>query len=494
MKLILALLSAIQCHPPASSSRPPVFLEDRFDVSPAFQIRTVPGTQRLLSTPKLAVPALVDLVSVSCSVIRHPILFLMALPTLSDKAAGETKAQGSDDWPSWRGPGGQGVGERHANPPERWSATEGIAWTTELKGWGNSSPIISGDRLYITSQGDDDSLLVYSLDRDGGAIVWERNAGKGRLKTHVLHNMATPTPVSDGEHVWALFGTGDLICLSRTGETLWSRNLATDHGEYKILWGMGSSPRLYGGLLYTICLHSGPSYVLAIDKLTGKDVWKVDRKVPCRDEASDSYSSPVILESAGRVELLVSGCDHISAYDPLFGKELWTSAGLKIEHKYGRTMASPGVGEGIVVACSASMQGLGKAIAVRAGGTGDVTESRRLWQYEKFTPDCPTPLVYQGHAYLVRDDGIATCLDAKTGEVRWHKRIGRGTFKASPVAAAGRVYFAAESGDCIVAKAGPDDVVIAENHLDSSFTATPALVGNRIYLRSRSKVIAVGKR
>ncbi|HVR76639.1 MAG TPA: PQQ-binding-like beta-propeller repeat protein [Planctomycetota bacterium] len=396
-------------------------------------------------------------------------------------------------WSSWRGPGGSGISPE-SSAPERWSAAEGVLWTVDLPGWGNSSPVIDGDRLHVTSQTDDDDLHVTSIDRAKGTIAWTRSVGKGRLKSHKLHNMATPTPVAEEGVVWALFGTGDLLCLDRGGSVLWQRNLAADHGEYKILWGMGSSPALHGDLLYIACMHSGPSYVLAIDKKSGKEVWKTPRDLPCEGEAADSYSSPVVHPTGGRTEIIVAGADHVNAYDPLTGKELWRSAGTKIAHPYGRTMASPAVGEGLVVACSASVQGLGRMIAVRPGGDGDVTATHRLWEFEKFTPDCPTPLCLAGEVYVVRDDGVGSCLDARTGRLHWQKRLGRGDFKASPVASAGRVYFLSVDGDCIVLKAGPVHEVLAENHLEGNFIATPAIAGETIYLRSKDRVYAVGSK
>ncbi|MBI4601310.1 MAG: PQQ-binding-like beta-propeller repeat protein [Planctomycetes bacterium] len=423
--------------------------------------------------------------------LRDLAAFLEELGSRPDPAVSPAISAASPaEWSVWRGPGGRGVAAGPA--PERWSVDDGVLWTARLTGWGNSSPVVSSGRLHITAQTDDDALHAVSIDAATGKVLWDRVVGSGRLKAHQLHNMATPTPAAEGDRAWFLFGTGDLSCLDAAGEVVWRRNLARDHGEYRILWGMGSSPMLGGDLLYLCCQHPGPSYVLAVDKRTGKDVWKTERNLPCEGEATDSYSSPVLLEAAGRLELIVSGADHVTAYDPVTGKGLWISSGLKIDHPYGRTMASPGAGEGMVVACSASVQGLGKMIAVEAGGEGDVSATRKRWQYDKVTPDCPTPLVYEGHAYGVRDDGIASCLDLKTGELRWRRRL-QGDFKASPVAAAGRVYFLSTDGDCTVMRAGPKEDVVAESHLDGHFIATPALARGRIYLRSKDSVYAVGK-
>jgi outer membrane protein assembly factor BamB len=397
------------------------------------------------------------------------------------------------DWPGWRGPGGRGVSAEE-ELPVRWSASENLLWELELPRWGNSSPAVIGERLYLTAQNDDSELLVIAVDRRRGAIAWKHGAGRGRLKAHQLHNMATPTPVAEVDRVWALFGTGDLVALDRDGKPLWQRNLTAEHGEYQILWGMGSSPLLFGDKLFLICLHQGPSYVLAVDKHTGKDVWKMKRDLPCVGEATDSYSSPVLAEFQGRAELIVSGADHVNAYDPRAGKELWISSGLKIAHEYGRSITSPAAAGDLVVAASSNFSNLGRVIAVRAGGEGDVSESRRLWSYEKLSPDCPTPVCYRGLVYLVRDDGVGSCLDASSGEVKWSRRLFRGDVKASPVAGAGKVYFTSLRGDFQVIRAGSEGELLAENRLEGEFIASPALSDGAIYVRTKDRLYAIGSK
>jgi hypothetical protein len=398
-----------------------------------------------------------------------------------------------DDWPGWRGPGTRNVSAESGLPVE-WSGEKNLLWSVDLPGWGNSSPVIVGERIYLTAQTDNQGLHVFALDRRKGEVLWRKQAATGLLKHHELHNMATPTPAAEPSRVWALFGTGDLVALDERGEVLWKRNLAREHGEYKILWGMGSSPVLFRDRLFVACMHQGPSYVLAVDKASGKDLWKTPRDLECKGEAVDSYSSPALLDVEGRTQVVVSGADHVTSYDPLTGKQLWISSGLSIPHDYGRTIASPGVGGSAVYAASSGFGGLGRVLAVRAGGQGDVSATHRLWAYEEQSPDCPTPLHYQGLVYVVRDNGVVSCLDAVTGKLEWRERVFKGDVKASPVAGDGKVYCLGIDGECVVLSAGRKFEKLATNALPGKFIASPAISGGVIYLRSREKLFAMAER
>jgi outer membrane protein assembly factor BamB len=399
------------------------------------------------------------------------------------------------DWPGWRGEDGNGVSSDTGLPSE-WSAEKNVVWSIDLPQWGNSSPCIVGDRIYITSQTEDTSLHVIAIDREKGEIVWKRSVGQGTKNHHKLHNMASPTCVAEKDRVWALFGTGDLFCLDRAGETQWKRNLEKDHGDYKILWGMASSPRLHGDRLFIACMTGGPSYVLALDKKTGDALWKTERKLPCVGEAVDSYSSPILFRAGKSVELVVAGADHVSGYDLVTGKQRWISSGLSIPHDYGRTIASPTARDGMVFAASSGYGGLGRVLALRMTDevAGDVTKTHRAWTYKKHAPDCPSPLFYRGLVYVVRDNGVASCLDGRSGAVRWRERLFRGDCKASPVAGDGKVYFTSVKGEVTVLKAGPERQVLATNRIPGRVIATPALSDGVVYVRARDKLWAFGKK
>ena len=370
----------------------------------------------------------------------------------------------AEDWPRWRGPGGLGVSSER-DLPVRWSAEENIAWQLDIPPWGNSSPVVIGNRIYLTSQSDDTSLHVLAIDRIRGLLLWQRSVGKGKLTTHVLHNMATPTVVADQERIWALFGTGHLVCLNVEGQEVWKKNMQEEHGKYQIKWGMGSSLVLHSGMVYVVCMHTAPSYVLALDGKTGRRVWKSDRNFPAERDGRDAYSTPILIGKGRDAQLVVSGADHINAYNPANGAEIWRCGGLKVNHPNGRSISSPIFSDGFFVAVASGFRNRGHTMAVKAGGQGDVTENNQIWVHKTKSPDCSTPVCYEGLVYMNNDLGVATCLDLKTGAVKWQKRLLSGDSKVSPIAADGRIYFfsnrTGNRTECKVLKAGPEGEVIA---------------------------------
>jgi len=408
----------------------------------------------------------------------------------------------AEPWPAWRGAAGRGV-STETNLPQSWSEDENLAWSIDLPGHGNSSPAVTSDRVYLTTQTDDGTLSVLAFDRADGRRIWQRDVGRGELAAFGpknlyahRHNAATPSPTADAQHVWAYFGSGLLVCLTADGETLWRRDLAKDYGAYRMRFGMASAPRLWGELIYVACMHDAPSYVVALDKRTGREVWKQPRLLPAADDGPQAYSTPVVWHTADRTELLISGSDHVNAYDPLTGRQLWVSGGLKIDSQFGRIIASPAVSDDVVVVCSANPPGSTKdrAIALRTGGQGDVTKTHRLWDFRPFNPDCSTPVCYGENVYMVRDDGIAVCLDLKTGELRWRQRLPDGTYRAALVAGDGKVYTINREGLCVVIAADTAGKILAKNQLPGTFYATPAISDGQVFLRAYERLYAVGAR
>lgn len=398
------------------------------------------------------------------------------------------------DWAGWRGKDGLGVSPDKDVPLE-WSKERNVAWLRPLPGKGASSPVVMDGRVYVTAQTEDQGLHVLALEAATGAVAWDVEVGRGRLPSHDLHNMATPTPVSDGQRVWVLFGTGDLACLGVDGSVQWRRNLVKDFGPLKTNHGFGPSPVLEDGRLFVVRMHQAPeSYVLALDARTGKDAWKTDRSYPAKDEGKDSYSTPILHRWGGRTELVVAGAEALDAYDPSTGKRLWKLGGLNVPHPYGRTIAGPTAADGVIVAVASGFQNRGYTVAVKAGAQGEVPADGRLWTSTRFSTDCPTPVIVDGLLFSIRDDGMASCLDLRTGEARWQERLTSDNVKVSPVAAAGRVYFTTGQGNTIVVRAAPRLEVLARNPLNEYTVSTPAIANGRIFLRTEAGLRAIGTR
>jgi outer membrane protein assembly factor BamB len=248
---------------------------------------------------------------------------------------------------------------------------------------------------------------------------------------------------------------------------------------------------LLDGRLYVTCMHQGPSYLLAIEAATGKDIWKKDRNLGPTDEAQDSYSSPIFLRAGGRTQLVLAGSEAVNAYDPATGDQMWILDGLKVPHAFGRTISGPAAGEGIVVAVASGFQNRGYTLAIKADGKGNVTPTHRLWTSNKFSADCPTPVVYEGKVFAIRDDGIASCLDLKTGEPYWQERLYSANVKVSPVAGDGKVYFMNGQGNCAVVKADAKLEVLAMNERNEATISTPAISGGRLFFRTERGLYCV---
>jgi outer membrane protein assembly factor BamB len=417
-----------------------------------------------------------------------PLARLIAFPLLFAAAL----VGGAADWPCWRGPDGLGVSSEKGFPVH-WSKSENVRFSVDIPGRGSSSPAVVGDRLYVTTQTDDTGMHVLALNAATGAVLWDTEVGRGKVRAHKLHNMATPSPVADAGHVWVRFGTGVVACLDTSGRIVWQRNLSAEYGEYNANHGLGTSPMLDQGRLFIACMHQAPSYLLALDPATGKNLWKKDRNLGPKDEAQDSYSSPIFVRSGGRTQLVLAGAEAVNAYDPATGDQLWIHGGLKVPHPYGRTISGPAAGDGVIVVVASGFQNQGFTIGLKAEGRGDRPESDRLWTSRKYSADCSTPLVYRGNVYAVRDDGMASCLDVRTGEPHWQERLFTGNVKVSPVAADGLVYFTSGQATCYVVKASPRMEVVATNEVNEFTQATPALSRGRVYQRTESRLYCFGK-
>ena len=307
--------------------------------------------------------------------------------------------------------------------------------------------------------------------------------------------MSTPSPVTDGAHVWVMTGTGVLKAFDFAGKEIWARDIQKDYGAFGLNWGYASSPLLHKGCLYVQVLHGmktdDPSYVLSIDARTGKTRWKVERPTDAVAESPDAYTTPALLAVGDKDEVVVSGGDYVTGHDSATGAEVWRAGGLN-PGKDGnfRLVASPIVADGLVFVPSR----VRPLLVLRAGGKGDITTSHKVWSTDQ-GPDVPTPAVDGKYIFIVNDRGIVWCRDAKTGAEVWgNQRVRPGTYSASPVVAGGKVYVTSEDGVTTVFEAGPEFKVVAENDLADYALSSPAVSDGQIFLRTTKYLYCIGKR
>ncbi|HEX8162446.1 MAG TPA: PQQ-binding-like beta-propeller repeat protein [Pyrinomonadaceae bacterium] len=398
----------------------------------------------------------------------------------------------AENWPQWRGPNLNGTsGERDL--PVKWGAEENVAWKLQLPGLSGSTPVVWGERVFL-NVAEGDALSLWCVDKRSGAVVWKRPLGGGNRRAR-KQNMSSPSPSTDGKSVYVMTGTGVLKGFDFGGRELWARDIQKDYGEFGLNWGYASSPLLYEDALYVQVLHGmltdAPSYLLRIDKATGKTVWRVERPTDAVRESPDAYTTPALLRYGKATEIVLTGGDVVTGHDPATGRELWRARGLNPDNSPShRIVASPVVFGGIVYA-PARVKPL---LALRAGGRGDVTTTHLVWSAQ-FGPDVPTPVTDGTYFYIVNDRGVVWCLDAKTGkEIYGPARIAGGTYSASPVLADGKIYVTNEDGLTTVMRAGPKFEVLAENALNDYCLSSPAVSGGQIFIRTSGALYCIGKR
>ncbi len=409
------------------------------------------------------------------------------------------------DWPHWRGPSANGVSIEKGVPVE-WSGERNIAWKAPLPGVGTSTPIIWGDRVFVTSQAGDAPIeqrghdfenssaakktgarekvefTINAFRHRDGRLLWEyRVPAEGALPAvHRKHNLASPSCLTDGEMVWAWFGTGQLVALTLDGKLVWKRSLGADYGAYEILWGHGSSPALYNNSLLLLSDHQGSAYLLALDKRTGRQLWKADRGKDRR-----SYSTPFVVPGKDHDELIVNSSERIDALDPTTGELLWHAG-----EPNRVPIAMPVFHNGVIYATRGYNSG--PYMALRPGGRGDVSRTHLEWEVKTGAPYISSLLYYQGLLYMANEMGIATCIDASSGKLLWRERFG-GVFTASPVVADGKVYLVNESGETFVLAAGRELRILHRNALGERTLASPAISGGLLFLRTDEHLVAVGR-
>jgi outer membrane protein assembly factor BamB len=392
-------------------------------------------------------------------------------------------ALAAEHWPNWRGPNSDGVASGK-NYPVKWSGTENIRWKVALPGKGSSTPVVWGEQIFLTYGLDGDNLVA-AYDRQGNA-KWQTKVGKERGGKHKKATGSNPSPATDGKQVYVYFKSGDLAALDMTGKLLWQHNLQDQFGQDTLWWDLGTSPVVTEKAVVVAVMQTGPSYLVAYDKVTGKQLWKQDRNLDAPSEAAQSYSTPVVVRDGSQETLVVLGADHVTAHDAETGKETWRVGGLNpTRHQYFRSIASAVVADGVVIAPYARGASI-TAIGLKGDKAGKV-----LWSLDKLGADVPTPIAKGGRVYVCTDKGKLACLDIQTGKEIWTGDVkpNRNAFSASPILADGKIYMTREDGTVFVAGQGDKFEVLAENSLgnsgDADFTvATPVFVDGQILLRT----------
>lgn len=410
-------------------------------------------------------------------------------------------------WPQWRGPDSQGVSPERGLPVE-WSPAKNVDWVAGIPGSGHSSPIVSGNRIFLTtaiegaivpgakavrhvtkdaqeflhpdSVGADhlQILKVLCLDLTTGKILWERAAHEGAVldNRHRKNTFASPTPVTDGRYVYAYFGSEGIYAFDFEGNRVWKNSL----GLIATMGiGVASSPILYRNLLIVQCDRDNGegSFVAAVEKFTGRIVWKTPRKT------LESWSSPIVVRQHNQAELIVNARELVISYDPATGKEYWRTDGVGVN-----PAPTPVAGHGLVFVTAGAEEK--RTVAIRLGGSGEVA-----WRYDRGAPHVPSPLLYGDYLYLMTDNGLLTCLDARTGRVKYQgaRPPVPATFTASPVAFEDKILLTSEEGDTYVVQAGPVYRLLYTNSIGEATYASPAIAGGRILIRGEKNLYCIRK-
>jgi outer membrane protein assembly factor BamB len=416
-------------------------------------------------------------------------------------------AANAGDWPNWRGAALDGVAEGDGYVTE-WLAggddgvQKHVLWKTKLPGLGGSTPAVHGDAVVLTC-GIDEKNAAICFDRSGKER-WRRVLGAERPGKHKKATGANPSPVTDGEHVWVYFKSGELACLKLAdGAVVWQTNLQERFGKDTLWWDLGTSPVLSKKAVIIAVMQEGPSYLVAFDRTTGKELWKHDRMLEAPMEATQSYTTPLVLEGdASKGEptemLVVLGADHVTAHDTQDGRELWRVGGLNpTANGYFRSIASPVAAGDLVIAPYARGESV---TAIRRGGKGDVTASHVVWARTDVGSDVPTPAVKDGQIVICSDKGRVVGLDVATGKTRWEKELpkNRNAYSSSPILVDGHVIVTREDGASFVLRlpreGEPEPAIIGTGIVDEMTVATPVCVDGRIYLRTHDALWCLGSR
>jgi outer membrane protein assembly factor BamB len=444
-------------------------------------------------------------------ILRTPLAIAVSALLFWTLASGLTPSESF--WPYWRGPAADGMAVGDA--PLHWSDTQNVQWKMDIPGLGNSSPIVWGDQIFLTTAvptgtpaqpvasatpaaspnprggfgggsgpQTEHRFDVLCLDRKTGKILWQRTA-----KTAAPHegfhstygSFASNSPVTDGKHVYAFFGSRGMYCFDMKGNLVWEKDFGVKM-RMRMAFGEGTAPVLSGDRLVLVYDHEGDSFIVALDRTSGKEIWKVNR-----DEKSN-WSTPLVVEYGGRKQVVVSASKKVRSYDLETGRLIWECGGLGAN-----TIPQPVRQDGLVFVMSGYRDPM--LMAIRLGREGDLTGSDAIvWSQTKGNSYTPSPVIFDNKLYALTDNGMVSCYDARTGEPYYHQvRLPKTyNFKSSPVGANGKLYLASENEDVIVLRMGEKFEVLATNTMpDQVFIATPAITGGEIFLRSKSRLYCI---
>ena len=407
----------------------------------------------------------------------------------------------AENWPSWRGPTGNGL-SAEKNLPAEWNPTKNVAWKLALPGPAGATPVVWGDRIFLTSTSDAGELLLIAVDK-GGKQVWQQVVAKGNKSVRGDEgNMASPSPVTDGRHVWTFMGDGTLACYTVAGKEVWKANMQERYGKFNIAFGMSSTPILEDGVLFLQLIHgegnpkTREACVVALDGATGSQIWKADRPSDAEGENEHSYASAMLYKDGDKKLLLTHGADFIIAHDLKDGHEVWRCGGLNRrddpELSYNaalRFVASPVAVPGLIVVPSAKGH---PVLAIKPDGKGDITNAgdKHYWSWKR-TPDVPTPVIVDDLAYLCMENGNLTVLEAKTGKEVYSQATHRHRHRASPVYADGKLYLTARDGKVHVIQAGREFKILSVNDLGEDQSSSPVISNGTIYMRTFQHLWAI---
>ena len=417
-----------------------------------------------------------------------------------------TTSARADNWPQWRGPKNDGISTEHGLPA-KWSKTLNVAWRTPLPGRAGATPCVWGDRIYLTSNEGDD-LVVLCIAAEDGAIKWKRTVGSGNQDARAGEgNSASPSPSTDGEHVWVFFGTGILACYTVDGTEVWRLDANERFGTIDIQFGMTSTPVLDGDALYLQLIHGAMKLddqtrtgkVIKLDKKTGQTIWEVDRITAAQFECKHSYASPMLYRDGSREFLVAHGADCTTGHALDDGRELWRFGGLngptatnpKPHDQTFRFVASPGVVPGTIIVPTCKG---GPTVALRVNDdlAGDCSDKAAVVHWiNPLTPDVSIPVIADGLVYLLHKDGKLQCVDLKTGEDLYLKRTHTGQHRTSPLLADGRLTFGSNDGWVSVVKVGREFELLDSIDIGEAITASLVFANGTLYVRSYEALYAI---